>query len=194
MTRQGATRTCIGCKEARQQADLVRYVLTPELEVIPDLKGKLPGRGCYTCISVDCIEKAVERKQFHRAFKGRNAPVEKSALVASVIQSQRDRVLNLIGMTRKAGLVVTGSSLVLTGMPKGAFDLVLQAEDMAGGTGRKIVDAARKNDIDLVVFLDRDQLGRAVGKDWRSVLGFKPGGLTEALQQELYRYKELVGE
>lgn len=53
-------RKCIGCNEKKAKSELVRVVRTPEGEVKLDTKGKLSGRGVYTCKSAKCLEKAIK--------------------------------------------------------------------------------------------------------------------------------------
>jgi len=50
-------------------------VRTPEGEILPDLTGKVAGRGCYICASEECFEKMFAKKLLSRAFK-REVPKE----------------------------------------------------------------------------------------------------------------------
>lgn len=61
-------RQCVGCREMKAKAELVRVVKPKEGEISLDFVGKLPGRGAYVCKSVSCIEKARKAKAFERAF------------------------------------------------------------------------------------------------------------------------------
>jgi predicted RNA-binding protein YlxR (DUF448 family) len=63
-------RTCVGCRTVRDKGDLVRIVRTPDEHFLLDASGKLNGRGAYLCAAPDCLEKAVKRKSFDRAFRG----------------------------------------------------------------------------------------------------------------------------
>lgn len=53
----------------RDKKDLVRVVHTPEDRWELDPKGKLPGRGAYVCPHPQCLQDAVKRKAFDRAFR-----------------------------------------------------------------------------------------------------------------------------
>ncbi|MBQ2742055.1 MAG: YlxR family protein [Oscillospiraceae bacterium] len=61
-------RQCVGCREMKAKAELVRVVKPKEGEISLDFAGKLPGRGAYVCKSAACIEKARKAKALERAF------------------------------------------------------------------------------------------------------------------------------
>ncbi|WP_326687643.1 MULTISPECIES: YlxR family protein [unclassified Streptomyces] len=62
-------RTCVGCRERTDKSDLLRVVLVKG-SLIPDLRGRLPGRGAYLHPVPACLEQAVRRRAFNRAFRG----------------------------------------------------------------------------------------------------------------------------
>ena len=60
-------RTCLGCRDRRQQADLVRLVANGGRLM---LAGKAaPGRGAYVCAEQTCFDKAVKRRAFGHALR-----------------------------------------------------------------------------------------------------------------------------
>lgn len=61
-------RQCVGCREMKAKAELVRVVKPKEGEISLDFVGKLPGRGAYVCKATACIEKARKAKALERAF------------------------------------------------------------------------------------------------------------------------------
>jgi uncharacterized protein len=68
-------RTCIGCGAKRPKATLVRMVaFDGRVEV--DEHQRAPGRGAYVC-SAACAQKAVAKRVFGRALRGRGAPGER---------------------------------------------------------------------------------------------------------------------
>lgn len=73
-------RTCIGCRRHEDQNLLVRLALDPSTEtrsVTVDLRRRLPGRGAWLHPATDCLQVALRRRAFHRAFRG---PVETDSL------------------------------------------------------------------------------------------------------------------
>ncbi|WP_078901613.1 YlxR family protein [Actinacidiphila yeochonensis] len=65
-------RTCIGCRQRAAKSDLLRVAVI-EGACVPDLRGTLPGRGAYLHPALACLDQAVRRRAFSRAFRG---PVE----------------------------------------------------------------------------------------------------------------------
>ncbi|MDT9690984.1 YlxR family protein [Streptomyces sp. P9(2023)] len=61
-------RTCVGCRERAAKSDLLRIVAV-EGACVPDHRGTLPGRGAYLHPASVCLDLAVRRRAFPRAFK-----------------------------------------------------------------------------------------------------------------------------
>ena len=105
-----ALRTCIACRATEAQEILVRYVSAPDGSLLVDYQHKLPGRGSYTCLNKKCMTQAVQRKAFTRSLKNAQLDVDVEQLIDSLQQQVRARVLNLMGMARKANFVTKKSS------------------------------------------------------------------------------------
>lgn len=61
-------RQCVGCREMKPKAQLVRVVRSPEGEIALDFRGKAPGRGAYVCPNPDCLKKAGKTRGLDRAL------------------------------------------------------------------------------------------------------------------------------
>lgn len=71
--RHQPVRTCIGCREREDQANLVRWSAVNRggfnvAEV--DHRRRLEGRGAWLHPRPSCVELALKRKAFNRAFRG----------------------------------------------------------------------------------------------------------------------------
>ncbi len=62
-------RMCVGCREKRPKAELIRIVRKPEGEIITDTTGKISGRGAYICRCAECLAKAEKTGALSRAFE-----------------------------------------------------------------------------------------------------------------------------
>lgn len=62
-------RMCVGCREMKPKAELLRVVRSPEGEISIDHKGKKPGRGAYVCADEKCMMRALKQKQLDRALE-----------------------------------------------------------------------------------------------------------------------------
>lgn len=189
------SRTCLGCRQVLAQDELVRYVVDPEGEVIVDYRKKLPGRGCYTCPEPACVEAAVKRNQFERAFKGACRKPAPERLIEMLREAALAKVKGLIGMGRKSSQIVSGSNLVLSALDSPeAIAFVLLALDVSEGVGEKVLYKARRQNVACYRFEDKGTLGDLIGRGERSVVALKAGLLAESIRSELLRYKHIAGE
>ena len=102
----GPERRCIATGESQPKGGLIRFVAGPDGQVVPDIAGKLPGRGTYVAATRAALEKAVQKKLFARGLK---APVTvPEGLVAEVEKQLARRVTDLLSLARKSGRAVAG--------------------------------------------------------------------------------------
>ncbi|TQL95093.1 hypothetical protein FB559_0588 [Actinoallomurus bryophytorum] len=80
-------RTCVGCRICTTKSDLLRLVVV-EGSVVPDPRGRLPGRGASLHPDLACLELAERRRAFPRAFR-RAGPLEVRTL-RQWLESQQD--------------------------------------------------------------------------------------------------------
>lgn len=134
-------RTCIVSRKTFDPQALIRFVAGPDGKVVPDLKRKLPGRGCWVKAERALVEQAVKRKLFARALKQDvKADPELSLLVERLLVADLAGMMNL---ARKASQFVTGSMKVDLAVRSGEAMAVFHATDAAADGVRKI-DQARK--------------------------------------------------
>jgi uncharacterized protein len=79
----------VGCRERAAKDALLRIVVVGDA-CVPDRRGTLPGRGAYVHPASVCLDLAVRRRAFSRAFRGREA-FDTSALRRYVEQVEHGR-------------------------------------------------------------------------------------------------------
>ena len=57
----GPDRKCIATGEVQPKFGLIRFVAAPDGTVVPDVMGKLPGRGVYVSAERSALETAVKK-------------------------------------------------------------------------------------------------------------------------------------
>ncbi len=188
----GPRRTCISCRETTDKKSLVRYVLNPGKQVLIDYRQRLPGRGVYTCFNSACVEMAVKRQGFKRAFKQDCCPVETDVLKKQLKLEVEQKILNLIGMARKAGEIISGTNSVLDCLKKPqSLSLVLVTDDISVSIGDKICQLAERKKIHHVRMFNKAKVGHLLGKDERSAIALEKGALASTLKFELQRFEQL---
>src|SRR6202140_3670185 len=104
--RAATVRMCAVTRQVRPIGELIRFVVAPSGEVVPDLKRKLPGRGLWVTASRPAVAEAVRRHQFGKGFKRevRVAPTLATDTEALLARS----AIEALAMAAKAGQVVSG--------------------------------------------------------------------------------------
>ena len=187
-------RTCTGCRSGHDKTELIRFVRAPDGQLLVDYRHKLPGRGAYTCVDSECIVSAVTRGGFSRSFKQSVNVPDADILIEDVARNLRLRILNLIGMSRKAGAIVSGSNTVLQELAKPSASLLIVATDAAAGTADKILNRAKGANVPFFRLFDKQTLGSAVGRDERSHLVLTNKKFARNLILEIDRLKNIAGE
>src|ERR1700760_4911141 len=103
-------RMCAVSREQRPADELIRFVVSPTGEVVPDIKRKLPGRGLWLSASRQTVAEAVRRHQFSKGFK---RDVRVPATLAADTENLLSRsAVEALAMAAKAGQVVAGFAKV----------------------------------------------------------------------------------
>ena len=134
--RSATMRMCAVTREVRGIDELIRFVVAPTGEVIPDLKRKLPGRGLWVSASRQTVAEAVRRNQFAKGFKREiraraTLPADTEALL---VRSATEA----LAMAAKAGQVVSGFSKVEGALAQGQAQALIHASDGAADGIRKL--------------------------------------------------------
>jgi predicted RNA-binding protein YlxR (DUF448 family) len=69
MSARVPVRTCLGCRRARPQSELLRFVRAPDGGVEPDPERRGRGRGAYLCRREACLSECVRRGRWPQAFR-----------------------------------------------------------------------------------------------------------------------------
>ncbi|PSL51230.1 ribosomal protein L7Ae-like RNA K-turn-binding protein [Salsuginibacillus halophilus] len=91
--------------------------------------------------------------------------------------------LNFLGLTARAGCVISGEEVVLRAMQQHRVHLVLLAEDASPNTKKKMGDKCSTYNVPLCESAPRTELGRAIGKEQRVTLGITDAGFAAKLKQ-----------
>jgi len=174
-TEKSATlRMCAVSREQRPIDELIRFVVSPQGEVVPDIKRKLPGRGLWISASRQTVAEAVRRHQFNKGFK-------RDVRVAATLAADTENLLvrsavEALAIAAKAGQVVSGFAKVeaaLTSRQGGtAVRALIHASDGAEDGIRKLDALVRQKagnkgettEFSIVTALSSEQLDLALGR------------------------------
>lgn len=180
----GPERKCISTGEVQPKFGLVRFVIGPEQQVVPDIMGKLPGRGIYVAADRDAIELAVKKKLFTRAAK--EQVIVPDGLADEVEKQLARRVVELISLQRKGGRAVAGYEKVKSWLQSEEAEVLIQASD---GSGRGKSKLSTPHYGHYIGWLTADELGLAFGRQTVIHGALASGGLTLRVVEEAQRLK-----
>lgn len=186
-------RRCLASGRVLPKEDLLRFVVGPDGTVVPDLAERLPGRGLWLQARQDMMAKACARNLFAKAAK---RPVRvPEDLPEQVELLALRRCLDLLGLARRAGVVVAGFEKVKAALRAGEVGLLVQATDAAEDGRHKIQALARAvaPGVPLLQFCGAAELGAAVGREAAVHVGIAPGRFAEGLLREARRLAGLQG-
>lgn len=184
---KGPLRRCIATREVQPKERMIRFVLGPGRELVPDLAAKLPGRGMWLSARSDVLETALSRGAFTRAARGQvTLP---SDLRARIEDGLRGRVRDLLGMARRAGQTVSGWQAGREWLQAGRAGLLVQAVD--GSPAERARFGGR--DLPAVSPLTAAELGGVFGRDHAVHVVVAPGRLADAIRVEAERLAGFAG-
>ena len=193
---------CAVTRQVRPIDELIRFVLSPQGDVVPDLKRKLPGRGLWVSASHQTVAEAARRNQFSKGFK---RDVRVTATLAADTEALLVRsVVEALAMAAKAGQVVSGFSKVEGALQQGEVRALIHASDGAADGIRKLDAIARQNTgknagngeesrkFPVITALTSEQLDLALGRSnvvHAALLAGPEGKTFLSRSQVLVRYR-----
>jgi uncharacterized protein len=188
--RDDPERKCIATGESQPKAGLIRFCLDPEGQVVPDILGRLPGRGFYVSANREALAKAAKKGLFARAAR---QPVKVPEGLADLVEKLiGQRVIELLSMARKAGDAVTGYEKVKDWLVKGQAATLIQASD--GSERGKTKLHAPEGEGGFIGTLTAGEIGLAFGRERAIHAALAAGGLRTRVVEEAAKLVGLRGQ
>ena len=194
-------RLCAVTRQCLDPKHLIRFVLSPDGIVVPDLDRRLPGRGVWIGCDRGLVERAVATKVFAKSLKTKaEAPLDLAERVDALIVKRLSATLSL---ANKAGLAVAGFEKVFAVLEKGPVAAVLHGADAAPDGRSKIdrkykaIQGSRGVSAPIVDVLTIAQMSLAIGRGSVVHAALTPGGLSDRFLEEaerLSRYRAFATE
>jgi uncharacterized protein len=169
-------RQCIVTGERLPTHALIRFVLSPDGQVVPDLKHELPGRGVWVKARSETVSKAIADGRFAKAFRaGCTADSALPQRIAGLIRADARQYLAL---ANKAGLVVAGFERTAEALLSGKARILVEAAD-GSEDGRRKLRSKRPPGCEIVADFDSRELSLALGRANVIHAALAEGSLTE---------------
>ncbi|HHY49457.1 MAG TPA: RNA-binding protein [Alphaproteobacteria bacterium] len=194
---QTLERQCALTREVKPVADLIRFVVSPDGELVPDTDARAEGRGVWISLGEAKVAEAVRRKAFERSLKENvRLPEDLPGLTRRRLT---ERYVSALQMARKAGQLVTGAHRVREAIAGGSVIGLITATDAAADGRQKLLAALRAQQRDAaeagrpvrevphLELLDSGQLGLALGLESVIHAALVEGAAAQSALQRAYR-------
>jgi predicted RNA-binding protein YlxR (DUF448 family) len=173
----GPLRRCIVTRDVLPKDVLLRFVIGPSGQVVPDVQGKLPGRGLWVKSERAALKSAVDKNHFAKAAR-RSVDVP-SDLIGRTAGLLRQRCLDHLGLARRAGQVVCGFEKVRDALRAGRVGVLVAGSDGAADGCAKLKVMA--GDLPALALFTVAELSAALGRGNVVHAALAPGRLAERL-------------
>lgn len=136
-------RHCIVTRQKKPRDDMIRFVLSPDHIVTPDLKEKLPGRGVWLTAKKELLTEAIKKGHFNRGFQERSEPPEQLEDLVETLLKQA--ALGRLKLANKSGEMVMGATKLMAALEKGSIIALIHASGASPEETRKLDHRLRTN-------------------------------------------------
>jgi len=160
-------RECALQKQAKPVEQLLRFALSPDDQIAPDIDAKAPGRGVWISDNARDVNEAVKKNAFAKSLKQKvKVPSELAQITRTRLEQ---RLKGALGLARKAGQLQTGATRVKSAISSGSVLALITATDAAVDGRRKILAALKAtgngDEVPQFDILTSLQLGLALGQE-----------------------------
>ena len=188
MVKEDKERKDIVSGQVMDSKDLLRFTVTPDNQVIPDFKKRLPGKGIYVAGSLSALKVAIAKNLFAKAAK-RNVRVN-DGLIPMVEAILKKKGLEAICLAKKAGALLTGFEKVSEAVKKGKAAFILEAGDAGADGHEKMLSLAKG--LDVFVLYDVEELDKALDKVNTVHMAFLKSDMAKMVYNEFKRLNSFL--
>jgi uncharacterized protein len=158
---KGPERKCVATGQILPKTQLLRFVISPDQEIVVDVAQRLPGRGIWLYPSRDVVNTAVSKKIFAKVARRQvKVPADLAEKIEALLVG---RCLSTLGMARRAGRAIAGHEKVRAEILAGRAGLVLVASDGAEDGVKRMRSLA--TGLPVVAVLNSQELGGVFGRE-----------------------------
>lgn len=187
MSREQVERKCILEGTVKPISELLRFVELNN-ELLPDFNKKLPAKGMYITNNKLALEKALEKKLFHKV--SRHCLKIADDFMETVETLIKQKALESLNLARKSGVLVTGFEKVKEVIKKNNVEFIIQATN-AGHDGQEKMAFLAKN-IEIFNLFSIDELDRALGKENTVHIAVLKSDASRMVYNNLKKYQNFI--
>src|SRR5437588_11111281 len=135
-------RFCIATRATRPVEKMIRFVIAPNGEAVPDLKRNLPGRGVWVTATRETLDQAIKAGAFARAFRREvRVAADLAGRIGSLLENA---LLDALAIAHKAGLVTLGFAKIENALARDRIVVLLHAAAAAPDAAKQLDGASRQ--------------------------------------------------
>jgi predicted RNA-binding protein YlxR (DUF448 family) len=184
----GPERRCAVTGTRLPKERLIRFVLGPDGNVVPDIANELPGRGVWITADNPSLQKAQKGAVFRAFGANAKAPADLSALVERLLAQ---RVVALLGLCRRAGEAIVSFTKVWAALSTegSAVDILVIGSDSGPSDRGKLLNLGLHRTPSPLVLgvLSIEEMSLAFGRENVVHAAIKRGGLAARIRAEAER-------
>lgn len=180
-------RRCIVTGEVHPREEMIRFVISPEGVVTPDLEEKLPGHGYWVTCRHNELQRAVVNDSFTRA--ARQTVKVPPALIAGIMAQMRRSCMSTLGLARRGWQVEFGFDHVRLAINSRKAGVLLMACNAPQEVQNKLI--AIRGELPVIDLFTTAELSQALGRDSLAFASVSKGQWTVRLLTECTRLSQL---
>ncbi len=182
-------KSCFVTKNFYPREEMIRFVISPNREVVFDVNEKLPGAGIWLYPTKESLDKAIEKRIFYKAAKGTVKIPEN--LRDMVLTALKTKVLNLISFARKSGCLIFGFEGVKKAIAAQNVFIAFEAQDAAKNGHEKLYRST--DTFPIYNCFSRQELGSITGQEEQVHLVVTDEKMARVLVQLIKKVNLLQG-
>ena len=191
MSKELETRKCIVTGNILPKSELLRFVVLPNGQMLPDFNKKLGGKGVYLSNSKTLLTGLTLKKNPLNKILHQNVIItpELPQMVEGILAKKG---LDGINLARKAGDLILGFEKVKDIIAKGKAAFVIEAID-AGDDGKQKIATIAK-DLEKFSLYDVATLSEALNRENTVYLVVAKGHMDGVIREAFRRYQTFLNE
>ena len=184
-------RRCLASGNSQPQSGMIRFVVSPDNVVTPDIKGNLPGRGMWVSANGDALQTVITKRLFNRGAKKQVTVPDN--LMQMIVDIYQKRCLSNLSLANRAGNVIMGRDNVKTALQNNVgVACLVQGCDASVNELDKLAVIAKATDTPVMRPLTAAQMGQAFGKDHAVHAVITQGGLATLLMTDMENLSKIL--
>ena len=185
--KQPPKRKCLVTGFTIEKKALMRFVVSPENNLIADINQNLPGKGYWVTADRELILKALKKNILFKAIK-KQVNIDNNVLDQIELQIKK-KIINQISLCRKSGMAIFGFDKIKSALARESIELLIQAIDGSTKEKKRILTKSIPNIIDGC--LTGSDLGKAFGREKVIHCAILRSGFVEIINFDANRLNNL---